>query len=397
MLEALKGPHITMLHVTSEKKLKKLLDGGEIYPSGGCLVGAIYCSLLFPSADTARFRPHNLGQYILQEEAPRHSKKDQNDPVVPIIFEGDLETAARNNLVGIDYLRLGEIHLSIYQSLEYLMFPNERKGLEADVVRRIRAAVFFLGMCPAVTRGNAPRNAHLFLQSCAAAIQLLPVVGYLYFEAIVEYLLCYQACQNAHKAHEQVEFYNGNYKTLAFEMRADLANNFDLSKFDPTPEELHAYISTKSKWGLNVDQMMLYLEERVAFLVCARLIPDALDLDWRTMEWRFDNLSQTLGPLVGHLVHRLLRKYKRSRLAYYFYDHTKAMQAWNYWNQNEIAIPFNGIIPKGEVGVNPAHSQTWKLFRGKYDKGHIEKEIELALIPQPRLVDQKYSTMRSRK
>ena len=39
---------------------------------------------------------------------------------------------------------------------------------------------------------------------------------------------------------------------------------------------------------------------------------------------------------------------------------------WNYWNQMNIAIPFNGVIPKGEIGVNPGYANLkYRIYQGK--------------------------------
>jgi hypothetical protein len=66
-------------------------------------------------------------------------------------------------------------------------------------------------------------------------------------------------------------------------------------------------------------------------------------------------------------------------------------------------IPFNGVIPKGEVGVNPAlpdlnvkvytarkldESEPGKLLFG------IEKEIAVKIVP--RLIDHRVTLMRSK-
>ena len=72
------------------------------------------------------------------------------------------------------------------------------------------------------------------------------------------------------------------------------------------------------------------------------------------------------------------------------------MQVWNYWNHNHIAVPFNGVIPKGEIGINPAYPVEWQFFRGKYENGIIIKDDPLNLKTLPRLVDLKYTFMRNR-
>jgi hypothetical protein len=332
----------------------------------------------------------------MENEAPRRSRASTTTHFVPIIIEGELPPAARDNLLGVDYLRLGDIQLNIYRTLEYLMFPDERQELEEDVMRRIRTSISFLGSCQSDLRQAKAKSPRAFLSACADAIQLLPILGYFYFEALVEFILCHQACARSAFFHERDELYNANYKTLAYDLCPTLADNFDLAKFAPSPDQLMAYVNARPDWKLDSTQMVEYLADRLAFLVCARLIPDAVDLDLRKIEWRFDRVTEIMGPLVGHLIHRLLRTFHRSQLAYFFYDQSKAMQAWNYWNQNGIAVTFNGIIPKGEVGINPAFPLAWKFYRGRYENGAVEKLMWLNLAVQPKLVDKKYTFMRSK-
>src|SRR6266851_1189049 len=101
LFEFLKGPRVSMLHVTPNNNFKKCAHFNTIYPSGGCLVGSIYCTILtLEPHDTDRYRVHNLGQYITETELPRRLHFDQNNPVVPIIIEGDLQPTACNLQIG---------------------------------------------------------------------------------------------------------------------------------------------------------------------------------------------------------------------------------------------------------------------------------------------------------
>ena len=66
-----------------------------------------------------------------------------------------------------------------------------------------------------------------------------------------------------------------------------------------------------------------------------------------------------------------------------------------------IAIPFNGVIPKGEIGINPAYTDLkYKVYQGRvterngFDFIEPVKELKIELIP--RLVDLKFSFMRNK-
>ena len=67
-----------------------------------------------------------------------------------------------------------------------------------------------------------------------------------------------------------------------------------------------------------------------------------------------------------------------------------------------IAVPFNGVFPKGEVGLNPANPElAVRSFRCQVRSGedglYAEPVEELDLRFVPRLVDLKYTLMRNKK
>jgi hypothetical protein len=57
--------------------------------------------------------------------------------------------------------------------------------------------------------------------------------------------------------------------------------------------------------------------------------------------------------LVGHILHRIIRKMNRYPDFHVNFDTYKAIKIWNYWNKNNIYFPSNSIMPKGEMGINP--------------------------------------------
>ena len=116
-----------LLHVTHA--LEQISEHGVLYPSGGCLVGSIYCAPLFP--ERSGLRMHNLGHYILSKEAPTSLAKlgDPSRAPTPLIFEIDVPRHAYQGLAGVDYLRLGTIHLQIYSHLEYLLSQERASPL----------------------------------------------------------------------------------------------------------------------------------------------------------------------------------------------------------------------------------------------------------------------------
>lgn len=102
---------IYLAHTTCS--LDKILKSGCLYSSGGCLIGSIYCSPI--TKEGTRLRLHNLGKYIVDIETPL-VYKDCPKKVDTLIFEIQLSGSGsnHNNFIGIDYLRLGKVHYSIY-------------------------------------------------------------------------------------------------------------------------------------------------------------------------------------------------------------------------------------------------------------------------------------------
>jgi len=113
---------------------------------------------------------------------------------------------------------------------------------------------------------------------------------------------------------------------------------------------------------------------------------------WRNIEWNFDYLQRQLTPLLGHVIHRFLRNMHRYPNFYFYFDQYKALQVWNYWNQASVVLPYNAVLPKGEIGINPANPYIkYRIFSARYweenDYFYITPEKELPLVIEPRLVE----------
>ncbi|MFJ9720848.1 hypothetical protein ACIRPQ_33765, partial [Streptomyces sp. NPDC101213] len=201
LFEALSGSgKLHLLHVTHA--LEEISRQGVLYPSGGCLVGSIYCAPL--TATGQGFRMHNLGAYVLTREAPTFlAKLGVTDRVpAPLIFEIDTPPQAYRGLAGVDYLRLGLIHLQIYSHLEYLLSKNERHQLRETVVSRVKNSAAFLAAAAAVAYHGTRVGADPFLKLLDETIPRLPILGYLYFEAVAEYLMLHSASRHTRRLAE---------------------------------------------------------------------------------------------------------------------------------------------------------------------------------------------------
>ena len=398
----IKSDTVYLAHITYN--LDEILKNHIIFSSGGCLAGSIYCAPLVMQG--GKLRMHNLGVYVMEVEAPMMigNKGGKKEPDI-LLFEVKTDKDAHRNLIGIDYLRMGEVHYSIYRQLEYLLSYKERFELQKTIVSKMKQSLDYLSLCREFYYSGGELEPDYFLNVFVNNIQFLPILGYLYFEAISEYLMLFQDNKEAKKYAEAGELYNPTYKELMYALQPKLKQNFKLSGFQPSAEVLLAYLKQSDIFTkFDGNQFKDWLARRLVYLTNARLFGNANqgDIDWRGFRWDFDNLAEHAKPLVGHLIHRELRNFGRYPSFYFYFDQTKALQAWNYWNHMDIEIPFNGVIPKGEVGINPALPDlAYKVFRGKYvigDSGfsYVEPAEELDISVEPKLVDLRYSSMRNK-
>jgi hypothetical protein len=387
---------VNLLHVTHA--FEQIVDRGILYPSGGCLVGSVYGTPLAP--DAGAYRMHNLGRYILEREAAMASAAGRvlGEPT-PLIIEVEVPRNAYQVPVGIDYLRLGDIHLNIYRHLEYLLAREERYVLRDAVVGRARRAMPFLASCLTKTVHEVSGNPVGFLALLVDAVGDLPILGYIYFEAISEYLMLYSESEVSQRLAEQGEFDNWLYKRLLFAAFPGMAGDFDLARFRPSPAELGRHLADIAP-TIDVADLVAYVADRVSLLVCARLLGPAMhDVDWRKLRWEFDDLRPYVAPLLGHLIHRELRTFGRYPDFYFYFDQYKALQVWNYWNHMDVVFPFNATMPKGEIGLNPAYPAVrTTVYRARaVQPARLEPVEQLEVAIAPRLVDLRYTLMRSRR
>jgi len=394
---------IYLAHVTPN--FHNIQENHILYPSAGCLVGSIYCTPV--KEENGKLRLHNLGEFIFNKEMPLFSKfvdKSRQKPLEMILFEISLPESSKNNLVGIDYLRLGNIHYNTYKALEYLLSPEERHQLQDTCVDRVRRTFNYLCSCNQICHSDTKIDDVKILEMFIDAIDTLPILGYFFFEAITEYIMLFQDSKKVKFFSKLGEFYSPSYKELVFYLCPHLSKNFSLREFKPSLDEVVDYITSKKIIrDLDKDQMFSFIASRLVFLTNARLFSEDVKLkNWDKIRWNFDDLVEDMKPLLGHLIHRELRTFGRYPYFYFYFDQHKALEIWNYWNHMNIAIPFNGIIPKGEIGINPAHpTLKYKSFSTKVSKNgddviYIKKDKELELDIVPKLVDPKFTSMRNK-
>ena len=144
-------------------------------------------------------------------------------------------------------------------------------------------------------------------------IEYLPILGYLYFEVLSEYIMLFQDNKMASFYDDLGEFYTPTYKDMVYFLCSYLPKHFSLTQFKPTMKEIVNYLKGRNVF-LHFDENHFrnYLVNRLIFLTNARLLNSENNiLDWENIQWDFERLAQNMSPLLGHLIHRELRTFKR--------------------------------------------------------------------------------------
>jgi hypothetical protein len=177
------------------------------------------------------------------------------------------------------------------------------------------------------------------------------------------------------------EMNNRLYKRLAFSAVSGMNKLFDLSRFNPGRQRLHDLIADiEPPLAPSAAQ---YTRDRLCHLLTAL----ALDPDQD-----FDSLAQAAPSLLGQTLFRDMRILQRYPQLYLVFEQAKALQAWNH---HQIATPFNGFLPKGEIGVNPAYPAPCTVWLAQTcERGLIHPVDELDVAFVPRLADLGMTAMR---
>ncbi len=362
------GRPVHLMHTTVA--LDAIRASGQLYASTGCLVAALYCAPLV--AEPAGLRPHNLGSYLL--ETKKHTRT--------LVFE--ITPDAPVPPKGIDYLRLGAVHLRTYLTHRNFLTEAEDAQLRRAALGRVRAAAPFLDTLLANATGHPTPDAE-FIDRLAATVPVFPFLGYLYFEVVSEYLMLNSKTPETRAYAQVAEMNNRLYKRLAFSAVRSMDKLFDLSRFNPGHDRLLRLIG-QIEAGLTSGAAR-YIRRRVSHLFATvALAPsqDAASVTFGAAD--FDVLSATAPPLLGQLVFREMRIIDRYPQLYLAFEQAKALEAWDYWNTEGIPTPFNGTIPKGEIGINPAYPRSrctvWTAETCERGLLHPMDQLDVTFLPR---------------
>ncbi|MFC7220369.1 hypothetical protein ACFQLX_19695 [Streptomyces polyrhachis] len=371
------GGPIHLMHTTVA--LDAIRTSGRLYASTGCLAAALYCAPLTP--EPAGLRPHNLGGYLL--ETKPHTRT--------LVFE--IRPQAPVPPLGIDYLRLGGVHLRTYLAHRDLLTPAEDAGLRERAMARIRTAADFLDLLLRNAAGRRTPEA-AFVDRLAATIPAFPFLGYLYFEVLSEYLMLHSTHPRTKEYARNGELDNRLYKQLAFAAVDGMDRLFDLSRFRPDHTRLYAIIERIApELALGAAE---YTRQRLSHVFAGTALAPTQDTS--TYSFRdadADRLLTETPHLLGQLLFREMRTLDRYPQLYLAFEQAKALQAWTYWNRWRIPTRFHAL-PKGEIGINPAYPgldyTVWTAETCARGLLHPVEQLDVTLTP--RLADLHLTAMR---
>lgn len=381
------GTPIHLLHLTRD--LAAVRASGHLFASTGCLVAAVYGSPLTPEPGGA-LRPHNLGSYLLDSRSSLASRSNSTPLVVEVTPTGPMP------LKGLDYLRLGGIHLQAYREWRHVLTDAEDTLVLRSVADRVRVAAPFLDTLLRNAGGEETPD-EPFIDALAAAILVFPYLGYLYFETMAEYLMLHSTSRATREYADRGEMNNFLYKDLAFSAVDGMGTLFDLGRFHPDHARLLDLVG-RIEPGL-ASPVTRYVRRRLSHLFAVTALTPCQDAsDFTFREADLGMLAETAPHLLGQLIFREIRLLDRYPQLYHCFEQAKALQAWAYWNEEGIPTPFNGVSPKGEVGINPAYPNArctvWTAE--SCERGLLHPIEQVAAAPAPRLVPWLVAPLRDR-
>jgi hypothetical protein len=397
---------IYLAHVTTN--LQTIIQQKTLYASAGCLVGSPYCAPLLPKQN--ELRAHNLGAYMYTREAHRSlaAKNLAGRSVDALIIEVTLPATTPRKITGVNYLRIGDIHLQIFNETKDFLPKRTRDHIQRNATRQTAYMLPLLKVCRDIASGKTITN-ELFFDLLTQTVARVPMLGYLYFEALTEYIVLFSQDQKSHRLAEQGELNCWGYKELIFLAQPSLLRSFDLGKFRPSLQRLGSALNQLQQKGvidISYQKLLSHVKERFSFLVNHCLFVDDFHvLGTHYLPQQFEDLVHTAGPFIGHAIDREIRRRDKYGNFHYYFDSHKARLVQRYWDKEGLIIPFNGLLPKGEVGINPSYpGLQYKIYRA--DTRHVDDELymqpaqqlEVQLIPElinPNLTFMGLNTRRS--
>lgn len=383
-----------LLHITPA--YDKIIESGLLYPSGGSLGSSVYCVPL--RGDRI---PHNLIDFILNYEIPNsHLARKismKESKILAITVSQESFSNINMEMSGMDHLQLGEIQSKIYDAFiqESNLDKSIQNELEQQISKRAQESIAFLNLCVEY-KLNHVTNVEFFSQF-SSLLTKNPFFGYVYFEVLVEYVTLHQNDEMTLALKAKGEINNHNHKKMIFEVSSNLLSSFKLIEFNPSIQEFSNYLERKSQQNqiiIDFDNghFLHFMKWRLAEVVRSKIMRSNV-----IKNTDFDNLRYEHPSLVGQMIRTEIALSSKLREVAYIYDILRAKEIRNFWTSNNILFPYNAIVPKGEVGINPSYKDLkYKINDVTYDKTskrvRLGDELNVRLATE--LINPSLSTLR---
>lgn len=389
-----------LFHATTKEKYNKILNSKTIRTSGGCLAGGIYCTPVEVEAD-GELRLHNLGSYYYLVELPEaeYARTEHKNNAKGVIFE--IENPNRKaKLLGVNYMKFGQIyyrHFMHNEVIQKLGWKEEIKEKTALIVRKSKK--FILYSMSLYEADITYQQACAYMEFFNFATEKLTLLGYVLFEAVSQYIAYHETEETSQKYNQKNEIYNWNYKKLFFDLFPFLRVKFDLEKIYYDEQKYCQYIE---------DNLIIIHFDWKEFTttICKKciqiLVRDCIGLLDESAFQCDDNdeFPSELRPLLGHIVHRVLKEEKYKEL-YGNIERAIAAEAWEYWNEHDILMVYNSGMAKGEMGINPSlinnfqyHVYECNGVENREGFYYLKKGNEIDVKVQEKIIEYKESMLR---
>jgi hypothetical protein len=186
---------------------------------------------------------------------------------------------------------------------------------------------------------------------------------------------------------------------MIFELCPVLHSGFKLTEFKPLVSKITYYLKDKCRNGLIFnnfleDHFLEFFKWRVAQYVRLKI----MDRKFIDYELTLDNIFQQNPSLIGHILHRSIRVSKKLKDDSHLYDKERASFIWELWNKENVLFPYNSLVPKGEVGINPNFPHlSYTVYRAEINQytQEIELKEELQVKLAFELINKNLSILRS--
>lgn len=333
---------LRFLHLSPN--LDEIIKTGEIYVSGGGLMGVVYVT---PIRNTGEV--HNLGKYIFTTELPQ---TDIQPPTDCFVFEISMDQYRRSVDAGsFNYV------FESYRYAEGADLSSQDVMVTSDALQKMTDLLVDLDR-PLDTITS--RRLDDFFNNFS-------FLKHIYFEALNEYLYTRQNSPESRGLAVKGEVMAEFVKDYLFATVPTLKKSFSTTHFI-TDTLLHiTYLEANNSIidGFSRDDFLAFLSARISYY--------------------FQQIIERPSALIG----RYLLKSRNSGERYDI--ETRAINA--LWREKgDVTLFQYNTIPKGELGFVP-HTGT-KAFRAKYDNGFVKDLEPVNIQITPRLIDSSGSVLR---